>query len=122
MKVNMKYALSKYSETFLRKKYLILLAILATTVAMTLGKASAADPSGAGIFANDPAAKAVLAVNMTWTIIMGALVWFMQLGFAFLGAGSLRSKAQVNYWSKSYIDLSIGVVVFALIGFAFMFG
>jgi Amt family ammonium transporter len=122
MKVNIKYVMSKYSETFLRKKYLILLVILATTVAMTLGKASAADPSGAGIFANDPAAKAVLAVNMTWTIIMGALVWFMQLGFAFLGAGSLRSKAQVNYWSKSYIDLSIGVVVFALIGFAFMFG
>lgn len=122
MKVDMKYAITKYSETFLRKKHLILLATLATMVAMTLGKAFAADPSGAGIFANDTAAKAFLAVNMTWTIIMGALVWFMQLGFAFLGAGMLRSKAQVNYWSKSYIDFSIGVVVFALIGFAFMFG
>lgn len=117
----MRILLAKYCETVLRKKYLILLAIIATTGAMTVGKAFA-DPSGANIFANDPVGKATLAINLTWTIIMGALVWFMQLGFAFLGAGILRSKAQVNYWSKSYIDFSIGVVVFALIGFGLMFG
>ncbi len=53
---------------------------------------------------------------------MGGLVWFMQLGFAFLGAGFIRQKNQVNYWTKSYIDFSVGVVIFALIGFAMMFG
>ena len=122
MNAKLRSAVSRYSDVVLRNRHKMLLAILATTAAMTLGKAFGADPSGAGIFANDPATKAYLAVNMAWTIIMGALVWFMQLGFAFLGSGSLRSKAQINYWSKSYIDFSIGVVVFALIGFAFMFG
>ena len=53
---------------------------------------------------------------------MGGLVWFMQLGFAFLGAGFIRQKNQVNYWTKSYIDFSVGVVIFALIGFGLMFG
>jgi len=59
---------------------------------------------------------------MAWMLIMGGLVWFMQLGFAFLGAGYVRQKNQVNYWSKSYIDFSIGVCVFFLIGFGLMFG
>ncbi len=123
MNDNTRNAVRKYSEMILQKKYFMLLAILATTMAMTVGKAFAAgDPSGAGIFANDPVAKATLGLNMAWTIIMACLVWFMQLGFAFLGAGALRSKAQTNYWSKSYIDFSIGVVIFALIGYALMFG
>ena len=122
MNAKLRKAISKYSEIVLSKRRKLFVAIIATTVVMTFGRALAADPSGAGIFANDPTAKVTLAVNMAWTIIMGALVWFMQLGFAFLGAGVLRSKTQTNYWSKSYIDLSIGVVVFALIGFAMMFG
>jgi len=103
MNAMLRGAVSKYSSVVLKNRHKMLLAILATTAAMTIGRAFA-DPNGAAIFANDTASKAFLAVNMTWTIIMGALVWMMQLGFAFLGSGALRSKAQVNYWSKSYID------------------
>jgi len=109
------------SKLLIEKRYKLLLGILVTSMVMTVGRAFA-DPSGAAILANDPVAKISLATNMAWTLAMGSLVWFMQLGFAFLGAGLLRTKNQVNYWSKSYIDFSIGVVVFALLGFGLMFG
>jgi Amt family ammonium transporter len=109
------------SRLLLKKRHKILLGILLTSMTMTIGRAFA-DPSGVSILANDPVAKTSLATNMAWTLTMGSLVWFMQLGFALFGAGVLRTKNQVNYWSKSYIDFSLGVVIFALIGFGIMFG
>lgn len=78
----------------------------------------AADPNGADTFKEDPNA----AVNMAWTLITGFLVWFMQLGFAFLGAGLIRSKNQVNYWTKSFMDFCIASLGFWAFGFALMFG
>jgi ammonium transporter, Amt family len=105
----------KHSSIFMKKKWLILVGILATCLAMGLGRAFA-QPT------DQQFTYAVTAVNIAWTLAMGALVWFMQLGFAYLGAGLLRSKNQVNYWTKSYVDFSIGVVIFALIGFGLMFG
>lgn len=107
-------AIEKHSTIFMKKKFYILAGILATCLAMSVGR----------VFAQpiDPTTAAITAVNIAWTLAMGGLVWFMQLGFAYLGAGLLRSKNQVNYWAKSYIDFSIGVVVFALIGFGLMFG
>jgi Amt family ammonium transporter len=107
-------ALKKHSIIFMKRKYVILAVLLATTAAMSLGQAFAQPV--------DATSASIIAVNMAWTIAMGALVWFMQLGFAYLGAGLLRSKNQVNYWSKSYIDFSVGVVIFALLGFGLMFG
>jgi Amt family ammonium transporter len=107
-------AISTHSTLFMKKKWYILLGILATCIAMSVGRAYAQTA--------DPLADTGTAVSIAWTLAMGALVWFMQLGFAFLGAGYIRHKNQVNYWSKSYIDFSIGVVLFALIGFGLMFG
>jgi len=109
-----KKALAKHSTIFLKRKYYVLVAMLVTCMAMTIGRVYA-QPI-------DPMTTAITAVNMAWTLAMAALVWFMQLGFAYLGAGLLRSKNQVNYWTKSYLDFSIGVIVFALIGFGLMFG
>src|SRR3972149_366846 len=111
----------KLSKLLIEKRYQILLGIIATNMAMTVGRAFA-DPSGASILANDPLGKVSLATNMALGVGSRALVWFMQLGFSLLGAGLLRTKSQVNYWSKSYIDFSIGVVIFALVGFGLMFG
>ncbi|MBI2847947.1 MAG: ammonium transporter, partial [Chloroflexi bacterium] len=47
---------------------------------------------------------------------------FMQLGFAFLGAGLIRSKNQTNYWTKSFMDFCIASLGFWAFGFALMFG
>jgi|WetSurMetagenome_2_1015567.scaffolds.fasta_scaffold20629_2 ammonium transporter, Amt family len=78
----------------------------------------AADPTGSDTLAANPN----LPVNMAWTLITGFLVWFMQLGFAFLGAGLIRSKNNVNYWTKSFMDFCISSIGFWAFGFALMFG
>jgi len=78
----------------------------------------AADPYGAVTLNADPAA----ALNMTWTLIAGFLVFFMQLGFAFLGAGLIRAKNTVNYFTKSFMDFCIASLGFWAFGFALMFG
>ncbi|MBI2850207.1 MAG: ammonium transporter [Chloroflexi bacterium] len=80
--------------------------------------ARAADPTGTDTFNANPNS----AVNMAWTLITGFLVWFMQLGFAFLGAGLIRSKNQTNYWTKSFMDFCIASLGFWAFGFALMFG
>lgn len=78
----------------------------------------AADPTGTDTLKDNPAAP----VNMAWTLITGFLVWFMQLGFAFLGAGLIRSKNQTNYWTKSFMDFCIASLGFWAFGFALMYG
>ncbi|MBI2854628.1 MAG: ammonium transporter [Chloroflexi bacterium] len=78
----------------------------------------AADPTGTDTLKDNPN----MAVNMAWTLITGFLVWFMQLGFAFLGAGLIRSKNQTNYWTKSFMDFCIASLGFWAFGFALMYG
>jgi Amt family ammonium transporter len=78
----------------------------------------AADPNGADTIAANPNAG----VNMAWTLIAGFLVFFMQLGFAFLGAGLIRSKNTMNYMTKSFLDFCIASLGFWAFGFALMFG
>jgi len=104
-----------------RLSALLLLASILMVTFSLVTSAQAGDPTGSRI-PGDTLHGQKVAIDMGWMLIMGSIVWFMQLGFAFLGAGVLRSKNQVNYWTKSYIDFSIGVVVFMMVGFALMFG
>lgn len=55
-------------------------------------------------------------------IVAAALVFFMQAGFAFLGAGMIRSKNTVNYMTKSFLDFCIASLGFWAFGFALMMG
>ena len=61
-------------------------------------------------------------VDFTWTLMAAFLVFFMQAGFAFLGAGLIRSKSTVNYMTKSFLDFCIAALSFWAFGFALMFG
>jgi Amt family ammonium transporter len=54
--------------------------------------------------------------------ISGALVFFMQAGFAFLESGMARAKNSVNVMLKNYLDMCYGAVIFWAVGFALMFG
>ncbi|UEC40996.1 MAG: Ammonium transporter [Methanothrix sp.] len=81
----------------------------------------AGDPNGSNTYTDDVAGMK-LAVNFAWTLIGAFLVFFMQAGFAFLGAGALRVKNTVNYFAKSYMDFSIGALAYWAVGFALMFG
>ncbi|MCH8989778.1 MAG: ammonium transporter [Chloroflexi bacterium] len=59
--------------------------------------------------------------NIIW--MFGAfLVFFMQAGFAFLGAGLIRAKNTTNYMTKSFMDFAIASLSFWAFGFALMWG
>ncbi|MDA0264752.1 MAG: ammonium transporter [Chloroflexi bacterium] len=59
--------------------------------------------------------------NIIW--MLGAfLVFFMQAGFAFLGAGLIRAKNTTNYMTKSFMDFAIASLSFWAFGFALMWG
>ena len=59
--------------------------------------------------------------NLT-TMMAAFLVFFMQAGFAFLGAGLIRSKNTANYMTKSFMDFAMTSLSFWAFGFAIMFG
>ena len=63
----------------MKQKFFILAGILVTCLALSVGQAYAQS--------TDPLTSTGTAVSIAWTLAMGGLVWFMQLGFAFLGAG-----------------------------------
>ena len=56
------------------------------------------------------------------TLAAAFLVFFMQAGFAFLGAGLIRTKNTTNYMTKSFMDFAIASLSFWAFGFAFMTG
>ena len=74
-------------------------------------------------YAQDVTAESVNdTVGNAITVFAAALVFFMQAGFAFLGAGLIRSKNTVNYMTKSFLDFCIASLGFWAFGFALMMG
>ena len=59
--------------------------------------------------------------NIIW-MFAAFLVFFMQAGFAFLGAGLIRAKNTTNYLTKSFMDFAIASLSFWAFGFALMWG
>ena len=55
-------------------------------------------------------------------VVMGIIIIFMQAGFGFLEAGSIRAKNTTNILIKNYADLCAGGVSFWLTGYSFAFG
>jgi Amt family ammonium transporter len=111
----------KAQEEKMNIKKIIQWSIMVCIILMLAMPALAGDPGGADTYTDDIAGLKI-AVNFTWTLIAAFLVFFMQAGFAFLGAGALRVKNTVNYFTKSYMDFSIGALAYWAVGFALMFG
>lgn len=61
-------------------------------------------------------------LNYVWTIIAACLVFFMQAGFAMVEVGFTRAKNAVNIIMKNVMDVSVGGLVFFIVGFGLMFG
>jgi hypothetical protein len=76
--------LTKHSEIFMKRKFYMLAGILLTCLALSVGQAFAQSA--------DPLVETGAAVSIAWTLVMGGLVWFMQLGLAFLGVALSGEK------------------------------
>ena len=61
-------------------------------------------------------------INLVWVMLGAFLVFFMHTGFAMVEAGFTRSKNAVNILMKNFLTISLGGIVYYLVGFAFMFG
>lgn len=68
----------------------------------------------------DPATQVVL--DNIFIFFCGVLVFFMQAGFALVEAGLTRAKNVSNIMMKNLMDMSAGVLAFALIGYGIGFG
>jgi Amt family ammonium transporter len=61
-------------------------------------------------------------INTLIMFICAVLVLFMQAGFAMLEVGLNSAKNTVNILFKNVMDLSVGVILFLLIGYGLMYG
>ncbi|XP_071482618.1 putative ammonium transporter 1 [Diadema antillarum] len=61
-------------------------------------------------------------VDTFFLTVFGSIVFFMHCGFAYLEAGSIRTKNFTNTVMKNLMDSGIGVLVYWAVGFAFAFG
>ena len=71
---------------------------------------------------DDPPAASQFILDNLWVFIAGVLVFLMQAGFALVEAGLTRSKNVANIMMKNMMDMSAGVLAFALVGFGIAFG
>ncbi|MDZ7615675.1 MAG: ammonium transporter [Patescibacteria group bacterium] len=62
------------------------------------------------------------AIDNLFLLIAAVLVLFMQAGFAMVECGFNESKNAVNVLFKNLMDLSIGVLLFFIIGYNLMYG
>lgn len=57
-----------------------------------------------------------------WVALSGALVFFMQPGFQMVESGLTREKNSINVAIKNLTDIGISLLIYWVVGFAFMFG
>ena len=61
-------------------------------------------------------------VDIIWTILAAALVFWMNAGFAMLEGGFTRAKNTGNIMAKNLMTISVAALVYWGVGFALMFG
>jgi len=66
--------------------------------------------------------KNKVSINMTWLLICGFLVFFMQAGFALVETGFTRAKNVSHTMAMNLFVYPAGMLAFFVCGFAIMFG
>ncbi len=97
----------KINKLFSRKWFLValLFGVLLPEIAMAEGEVSP------GLFA----------ANNAWMMLSAGLVFIMHLGFATLESGLTQQKNTVNILFKNTFIVCVGIVTYAIIGFALMY-
>merc|ERR1719389_379885 len=62
------------------------------------------------------------AVDHLWLLVCGALVMFMQAGFAMVEAGSCRVKNVQNILMKNLVDVCLGTLCWWSFGWTIAYG
>ena len=65
---------------------------------------------------------AKVAIDTMWTLIAGMLVFFMNLGFAWVESGLCRAKNAVTILAKNFIVFAASSIAFLVLGWGLMFG
>ena len=104
----------------MRRRYLAVmpLAALAVLAVPSAAFADSTDLDRAIAGKLDPS----VGINTMWVIVAGALVMFMQAGFAFLEIGFSRAKNAGTVVAKILTNFSIAALGWWAVGFAFAFG
>lgn len=63
-----------------------------------------------------------IGMDTIWVILTAAMILLMEGGFALLEAGFVRRKNSVSIIMKVFADLTFGVLIYYILGFAFMYG
>ena len=60
--------------------------------------------------------------DILWYVVAAVLVFFMQAGFALVETGLTRAKNACNIMMKNMLDFCFGMIGFAIVGYALMYG
>ena len=71
------------------------------------------------VLANSPAG---ISLNISWTLITGFLVMFMQAGFALVETGFTRAKNAAHTMAMNFMVYGLGMLGFWVSGFAIQYG
>ncbi|KIL47376.1 ammonium transporter [Jeotgalibacillus campisalis] len=63
-----------------------------------------------------------LSVDTMWIMIAAILVFFMHAGFAMVESGFTRAKNSLNILMKNILTISLGSILYFLVGYGIMFG
>ncbi|MCY4540078.1 MAG: ammonium transporter [Chloroflexi bacterium] len=61
-------------------------------------------------------------LDITWILLAGFLVFFMQAGFAMLEGGMIRETGVVNSLAENFMDACVTGIVFFIVGYGIAYG
>ncbi|HEX2621629.1 MAG TPA: hypothetical protein VHL11_15835, partial [Phototrophicaceae bacterium] len=102
-------------------RHLLVMAI-ATFILAVFGSSMALAQDGAAAPTADDFTTIKIAIDTSWVLLTGFLVFFMQLGFAILETGMIRQTSAVNALLENFLEAGIGAVAWWAIGFGLAFG
>jgi Amt family ammonium transporter len=106
----------------MRRRYKVAIPLAVAALAFVLfAPAALADSTDLNL-AIDGKLPSSVGINTIWVIVAGALVMFMQAGFAFLEIGFSRGKNAGTVVAKILTNFSIAAIGWWAVGFAFAFG
>lgn len=117
----MRGSTSNFHGSIKLKRHPFIFTLLGGILVYLANNVYAGDPGGSHTY-SDSIQGLKFSVNFAWTLLSAFLVFNMQAGFTFLGAGFVQKKNTLNYLAMSFVDFCVGALVFWLVGFALMFG